>query len=621
MLKDNRINRKKIILIILIFTLLISNIQMIINVTSSTPNFCSNSNNQNSIVDNINIGGINSSNDNIGSSFVQYSGESATGMKKIFTSTENEKIHIISDFQQGFSIQNIYDKNLAVIDKSGNQMFTIEPVLLENGNPISNGHLKLYFRLDNKWLLIDSQYTSILGKCVFKFKLPNDIIQKIIKEIVYLPYKVLYDKDSNILTSKTATLIIKDYDGPKVEYIDVYSRTDYEIHMKTRVYCYKEWWHLWTDDLRYLKVQFYTWSGGSKVLFKEFSYDFTAEHYIGFTLEVWLWNFLTTGSALWISVWADDKAGFADSDEVYTTIIDDDSSAPSILNHDDTSEIELSGGNIYDNYLDSYYLKVYGTDSSPWGVTMQYKFGDSGTVYSFSYDYRNAGGSWGSTRYISRSIWIQHIGKNLYWRYQARDYDSDSGAGSADYSYTSWSSWIDGGTILDDNTHVPTLDQITTTGDINDAFLNVYYFKVKAQDGSGWKADIQYKFGTLGTVHETTLSTSSKTLEELVHTISRSTWINHVGEDIFWRYKLSDLDNDRSNDFSSYDWSEWLNAGQIIDDDSNAPVIYIENINNAALDNNYILFYIKDYSGINLLNVSYMINGSSQIDAPIQRVE
>lgn len=594
---------------------------MIITIGISTPNFCSDSNKQDTKIDRINIEGLNSSSDNIGSSFVQYSGESATGTKEIFTSTENDEINIIPDVQQGITIENIFNKNLAVIDKSGNQIFTLEPILLESGNPISSGHLILYFRLEKEWVLIDSQYTSILGKCIFKFKLPIEIIQKTIKEIVCLTYKVSYKKNNDILYSKTATLIIKDYDGPKVEYINIYSRTDYEIHMKTRVYCYKEWWHLWTDDLRYLKVQFFTWSGGSKVLFKEFSYDFSNENYIGFTLEVWLWNFLKTGSALWIYVWADDKAGFSDSEEVYTTIIDDDTSAPSIFNHDDTSEIELGGGNIYDNYLDSYYLKVYGTDSSPWGVTIEYKFGDSGTVYSFSYDYRNAGSSWGTTRYISRSTWIQYIGEKLYWRYQAQDYDSDSGAGSADYSYTSWSSWIDGGMVLDDNIHAPTLDKLTTTGDINDSYLNDYYLKVKAQDGSGWKAEIQYKFGLNGAIHETTLSTSSATLEELIHTISKSTWINHVGKNIYWCYKLSDLDNDRSNDYSSHDWSDWLNAGQITDDDSNAPEIHIENIHNAALDSNYILFYIKDYSGIDLLNVTYTINGSSQIDAIIQRVK
>lgn len=628
MIYNKRINihKENVIAILIVIVFLISNLQMINSVVdniNSINNFDSNLNNQEAIINNLKLQNGNSSNSNIGTSFIQCKIETIEGETEITTSTESDEINISSDVIEGILIENIFNKTIAVIDKSGNQVFMIEPILFNNGNPISEALLTLHFQFEYNWILIDSQYTNLEGKCIFKFKLTPEIIEKTKEETVFLPYRISYEKSDQIISSKSALLIIKDYDGPKVEYIDIYSKTDAQIHMKTYIKCYKEWWHLWTDDLKSFTVKFYTWDYtlNKKSVFKEYTFDYSNDNVIGVTFEAWLNNYLKTGFLLWIYVYAVDDAGFSDSDEVFTTIRDDDSSPPSLTDYDDTSEGVFNGGNIYDNYQNSYYMKVYGTDSSPWGVKIEYKFGDFGAVTSYPYDYRSKGRSWGTTREIPQIIWTQHIGERIYWRYRAHDYDSDSGAGSSDYSYTNWNSWIDGGMIQDDNTHAPTLDKITTTGDIYDSYLEDYEFKIKAQDGSGWKADIEYKFGSDGDIQETTLSTTQTNLIELQHSIPRSTWISHIGKPIYWKYKLSDLDNDRTNDHSSHSWSNWLVAGELIDDDIIAPIIYIENEHNAALDDNYVLFYVKDYSNIASLDFNFKVNDSNEVEATVIHIE
>ncbi|MEJ2276938.1 MAG: hypothetical protein P8Y70_04190 [Candidatus Lokiarchaeota archaeon] len=553
-------------------------------------------------------------------SHVEYKGATMAGKTTINQDWDSEAVSIQKVVTTGYVLENIYDKTIKIIDKSGNQKFYIEVFLLNNGLPCSDSLLKLYFNFDNKWEFIDDDYTNIDGQVKFEFKIPQYLIQQSESNPVEAMYKVVYEVTADRYLEEQAKITFKDYDGPKVEYINIYSRTDDEIHVKTYIKCYKEWWHLWIDDLSYVSVKFYTGNTNQKVLFKEYEYDLSQKNYVGFWVEIWLWNYLKTGSNLWIDVYALDKAGFTDFSEKYNYIIDDDSNPPSISNTDDTSKSILNGGNIYDDFQENYFMKVYGSDSSSWGVKIEYKFGEDGNVVSFPYDYRSSGTSWGTTRTIPRSTWIQHVGETIFWRYRAHDYDSDSGAGTNDYSYTSWSSWIDGGTILDDNVHPPDLDSATSTGTINDANQNDFQLNIKAQDDSGWSADIEYTYENSGITNSVILSTTEIDLTQLTYNIPKNEWINHIGSNILWRYKLKDSDNDRNGDSSALGWSDWINGGKLIDDDIEGPEIHVENIHNAAFDSNYVLFYLNDISGIDEYKFYYKINQSNEILANVDSI-
>ncbi len=440
---------------------------------------------------------------------ISIEGKTASGVKTRYTIKENASVELPPHIDEGIKIRNIYNKTIAIIDKSGNENHKIIPLLVDNNIPLSNRRLELYFKENDEWILIDSQITSVSGRCEFNFKFSEEIIQKTLDGKVIIPYKVVYKEGDVIVKSESACLILSNYDGPKVERVEFDSKTDYYLKATGHIKCYKEWFHLWTDELEYISISVYS----RGVWLHTYGRDVSDEHWISCTIWTSRYNYIQAGEPVDVLVYARDKAGFEDSLIASETIIDDDPSPPSITWYDikDTSKIHFGDGDVYDYHAGDYFISIPGYDYSFWAMEVRYKYGESGTVRYLPVQYLSSG-SRVPEFFISRDQWTQYLGYTLFYSYRAWDYDSDHPGDSCDLD---WSEWEDGGVLLDDNTQVPDLDHIAISGDIDDSRLEPYFFDIAAQDSSGWKVDIEYKFGIGGAIISDYLSTTSSSLTTL----------------------------------------------------------------------------------------------------------
>ena len=236
----------------------------------------------------------------------------------------------------------------------------------------------------------------------------------------------------------------------------------------------------------------------------------------------------------------------------FITVYDDDSSGPSI------SE-PWSIGDIYDSYSGSYRIRNYVTDSSGINtVKFSYKFGSGGWSSWKTYSGKSGNYYWYD---IPRSVWINDVGKTVYWQTYALDADSDrnnDGAKRTGGPYT-------GGHISDDDTTGPTIVDYWDSGD---AYPGTYYFKVKLNDSSGILDDtnyprVYYRWNDPSIDESNYDGYLNADWDGNWYTASKDIGEEKAGQTIYWRCLSYDNDNDGWSGDNSYDWSPTYLGGVI----------------------------------------------------------
>jgi len=115
-------------------------------------------------------------------------------------------------------------------------------------------------------------------------------------------------------------------------------------------------------------------------------------------------------------------------------------------------------------------------------------------------------------------------------------------------------------TILDDDTEAPNITANRTSGNI---MAGDYLLAVNASDASGWRLDVEYKYGNGSAYLLNTSQTNATANAELNYTINESEWRNYTRQTLWWRYRTADLDADRANDSSATSWTGWAAAGML----------------------------------------------------------
>ena len=254
------------------------------------------------------------------------------------------------------------------------------------------------------------------------------------------------------------------------------------------------------------------------------------------------------------------------SNYYYVTLSDDDTSPPSVSGTSTT-------GDITDAYSGDFVFSVTASDPSGWKleVVYRYRYPDGTTTSNITLTASTSSTTTTLSVSIPRDEWISYVGCTIEWTYRLVDLDDDR---PGDASATPWSSWDPAGYITDDDTKAPTLKSFIPSGDIPDSYQGDYELCFTANDSSGWYVYIEYWWSGDPTNVKTNTSdpvySSSETT--VIIYIPRSEWIQHVGETLYVRYKLIDLDNDRDDDESATDLVETV-AGDIYDDDTEKPYV------------------------------------------------
>ncbi|TET90189.1 MAG: hypothetical protein E3J35_07335, partial [Methanomassiliicoccales archaeon] len=282
--------------------------------------------------------------------------------------------------------------------------------------------------------------------------------------------------------------------------------------------------------------------------------------------------------------------------------IDDDALGPSASN-----PVPL-GGNISDEETGDIRLQIDWTDSDT---------GNSG-ISVVKFIYRFGSDSWiertgyllsGDTYYydVPRSEWISHIGDQIFWYSYAED-DDDERVGDRSSNTTET---FTGPHLDDDDTEPPVITGTSADGDMLDSDSSDYIISLVGSDDSGWILEVEYYYsGNPSSVSLLTNETLNSSSTNLTVAIPRNSWIEHVGEIIYWRFQCKDKDDDRPDDFSETGWSGWFEGGQIYDDDSDAPVVGLY----GHSDSVEYLFWVDgiDPSGWTLI-VQYNYSGDPSI--------
>jgi len=395
---------------------------------------------------------------------------------------ETKKIDVSQALDDGIRILNVHNQTLVIVNKLEKQYFSFDPILINNNVPLENRLLEVYFKENDQWNLIDAQFTNNEGKCTFKIQLSDELIKQVLIGKVIVPYKVIYKEDNTVIHSESASLILEDYDGPDVYDIVFQSYLDSFFYATGYVQCYKEWWHLWIDDLKYVEIKVSAW--GNEVF--EYRWDCSGEGYTKASLGVYCDNWFPTGTPVEVEVTAKDEANMKDSRDEDILIVDDDPLPPAIYRAEKSM-------NVINGELGDYVLSLTAYDVNFFRLRSRYKYGENGQVHYFNYQYFQSGyhtAKWN----IPLSEWIQYQGLPLYWSYYGEDYDNDH---FGDGASTGWNSWIEGDAVYtpppppDERTLIlihgfngrdNDVDAYEDDDDVRDAYANI--FNIEYYDNS-----------------------------------------------------------------------------------------------------------------------------------------
>ena len=297
-------------------------------------------------------------------------------------------------------------------------------------------------------------------------------------------------------------------------------------------------------------------------------------------------------------------------------IVDDDDDAPQI------TSVSFTGndtGMIYDNYLGGIYINVTVYDESGVdNVTIWWRFNDGEwNAWTASYDEENDV-YWIS---ISRSLWTStdywySTNLTIYYRIVVWDADMDR----PNDQLMSDTGVHPGPVIMDDDILPPIIANITTTGVVNDSYMGGFYINCSVSDESGvYRVVIMWRLGENGSWFNSTVENVGGVYWTI---IPRSIWASSTEWQyssvlvIYYRIIAEDADDDRPNDRLSADTGVHQ-AGMIVDDDSNGPLInniyFIDMDNDGYLESDEtfrIAVDAWDASGIKNITICVYHNGS-----------
>jgi hypothetical protein len=231
-------------------------------------------------------------------------------------------------------------------------------------------------------------------------------------------------------------------------------------------------------------------------------------------------------------------------------IIDDDTTPP--VFHEQT----ITPWPVYDDYNGPIVFTRDITDSESSISTCWFHHEAWDPTYHWSFHLADAidtipGGFTYSTS-IPRSEWINYFGKEMRCYWEAYNGDKDeAGGGIMDVEISdTWPEDVIYVNILDDDVDPPVLFSPVSSGDILECDQNDYLLRISAWDsGSGWcSAYFSYRFSGDADWVTGNLGESGTVPYEYEFYIPRSTWINHLDEEVYWRVAVVDSDNDRPGD-------------------------------------------------------------------------
>jgi len=168
-------------------------------------------------------------------------------------------------------------------------------------------------------------------------------------------------------------------------------------------------------------------------------------------------------------------------------------------------------------------------------------------------------------------------------------------------------------TVVDDDTTPPSLYDPVSSGDVYDSYTGDYLLQISTSDSSGiYSVHFAYRFGS--GPWSGWKSYAGNSGDAYWYYISRSEWITHVGETIYWEVYVWDNDVDRPDDALGIGSSTYT-GGVVYDDDTAGPVfsnsmasfIKVPRIFRVQID-------VTDPSDVYTVRFSYRLAGGSWSD-------